>query len=40
MEGIRLPKKIYEWMPEGRTRKGRPKLTWAQGIAQTIRGQP
>ena len=32
-----LLKNIYEWMPKGRRKRGRPKLSWTQGIAQTIR---
>ena len=32
----RLPNKIYEWMPKGRRKNERPKLTWTQGIAQIM----
>jgi len=28
----RLPKEIMKWSPLGRTKRGRPKLTWAEGI--------
>ena len=30
-EGI-LPKKVMKWSPPGRRKRGRPKLTWAEGI--------
>jgi hypothetical protein len=29
-EGI-LPKKVMQWRPPGRTKRSRPKLTWAEG---------
>jgi hypothetical protein len=32
MEVGRLPKEIMKWRPLGRRRRGRPKLTWAEGI--------
>jgi hypothetical protein len=28
----RLPKGVLEWRPPGRRKRGRPKLTWAEGI--------
>jgi hypothetical protein len=28
----RLPKEVLEWRPSGRRKRGRPKLTWAEGI--------
>jgi hypothetical protein len=28
----RLPKEVMEWRPSGRRKRGRPKLTWAEGI--------
>ena len=31
MEEGRLPK-VLEWRPSGRRKRGRPKLTWAEGI--------
>jgi hypothetical protein len=31
MEEGRLPKKVMKWRPPGRKR-GRPKLTWVEGI--------
>jgi hypothetical protein len=31
-EGRRLPKKVMKWHPSGRRKRGRPKLTWAEGI--------
>jgi len=30
-EGI-LPKEVMKWSPLGRRKRGRPKLTWAEGI--------
>ena len=35
-EGI-LPKEVMKWHPPGRRKRGRPKLTWAEGI-QRIHG--
>jgi len=32
MEERRLPKEVMEWRPSGRRKRGRPKLTWAEGI--------
>jgi hypothetical protein len=28
----RLPKEVLKWRPSGRRKRGRPKLTWAEGI--------
>jgi hypothetical protein len=28
----RLPKEVMKWRPPGRRKRGRPKLTWAEGI--------
>ena len=28
----RLPKEVTKWRPPGRRKRGRPKLTWAEGI--------
>ena len=28
----RLPKEVMKWSPPGRGKRGRPKLTWAEGI--------
>jgi hypothetical protein len=33
MEEGRLPKEILIWRPSGRRKRGRPKLTWAEGIS-------
>ena len=30
--GRRLPKEVMKWRPPGRRKRGRPKLTWAEGI--------
>jgi hypothetical protein len=27
-----LPKGVLEWRPPGKRKRGRPKLTWAEGI--------
>ena len=32
MEEGRLPKEVMKWRPPGRGKRGRPKLTWAEGI--------
>jgi hypothetical protein len=32
MEEVRLPKGVLKWRPSGRRKRGRPKLTWAEGI--------
>jgi hypothetical protein len=32
MEEGRLPKEVMKWRPTGRRKRGRPKLTWAEGI--------
>ena len=32
MEERRLPKKVLKWRPSGRRKRGRPEITWAEGI--------
>jgi hypothetical protein len=32
MEEGRLPKEVTKWRPPGRRQRGRPKLSWAEGI--------
>jgi hypothetical protein len=32
MEEGRLPKQVMKWNPPGRRKRGRPKLTWMEGI--------
>jgi len=32
MEEGRLPKEVMKWRPPGRRKRGRPKLTLAEGI--------
>ena len=32
MEERRLPKEVMKWRPPGRRKRGRPKLTWVEGI--------
>jgi len=36
MEERRLPKEVMKWSPPGRRKRGRPKLTWAEGIGGMI----
>jgi hypothetical protein len=33
----RLPTKVFEWMTNGLRNRGRSKLTWTQGISQTMK---
>jgi hypothetical protein len=32
MEEGRLPKEVIKWHPPGRRKRGRPKITWSEGI--------
>ena len=32
MEEAILPKEVMKWGPAGKRKRGRPKLTWAEGI--------
>ena len=34
MEVRRLPKEVMKWRPSGRRKRGRPKLTWVEGIRE------
>ena len=34
MEEGRLPKEVMKWRPPRRRKRGRPKLTWAEGIRE------
>jgi len=36
MEEGRLPIEVMKWCPAGRTKRGRPKLTWAEGIRELM----
>jgi hypothetical protein len=36
MEEGRLPKEVMKWRPLGRSKRGRPKLTWAEGIKRLM----
>jgi len=36
MEERRLPKEVMKWSPSGRRNRGRPKLTWAEGIRRRM----
>lgn len=40
MEETRWPKKVWQWTPQGRRRRGRPVKTWSEGVqdAMTARG--
>ena len=29
-----MPKEVTKWRPSGRRKRGRPKLTWAEGIRE------
>ena len=35
----RLPKQAMKWNPPGRRKRGRPKLTWAEGIRGLLGGK-
>ncbi|PSN56542.1 hypothetical protein C0J52_14741 [Blattella germanica] len=37
MREYRLPMKICEWQPMGRRKRGRPNITWTEGILKTMR---
>ena len=39
MEDERLPKEVMKWSPPGRRKRGRPKLTWAEGIRGLVWGK-
>jgi hypothetical protein len=39
MEEGRLPKEVIKWHPPGRRKRGRPKLTWAEGIRGLMGGK-
>jgi len=32
MEEGRLPKEVMKWSPPGKRKRGRPKLTWTEGV--------
>jgi hypothetical protein len=36
MEEGRLPKQVMKWSPPGRRKRGRPKLTWVEGIRELM----
>jgi hypothetical protein len=38
MEEGRLPKEVMKWRPPERRKRGRPKLTWAEGIRGLMGG--
>ncbi|PSN47106.1 hypothetical protein C0J52_16009 [Blattella germanica] len=37
MREDRLPKNIFEWQPMARRKRGRPNITWTEGILKTMR---
>ena len=37
MHQERLPKRILEWCPPGRRRKGRPRNSWMHGVTTGMR---
>jgi len=39
MEKGRLTKQAMKWYPPGRRKRGRPKLTWAEGIRGMMGGK-
>ena len=39
MDEGRLPKEVMKWRPPGRRKRGRPKLSWAEGIRGMMRGK-
>jgi hypothetical protein len=39
MEEGRLPKEVLKWRPSGRRKRGRSKLTWAEGIRGMMEGK-
>ena len=39
MEERRLPKEVMKWRPPGRRKRGRLKLTWAEGIRGLMGGE-
>jgi len=36
MEEGRSPKEVMKWSPPGRRKRGRPKLSWAEGIIELM----
>jgi hypothetical protein len=36
MEERRLPKQVMKWNPLGKRKRGRPKLTWMEGIRRLM----
>jgi hypothetical protein len=39
MEEGRPPKQVMKWNPPGRRKRGRPKLTWMEGIRGLMGGK-
>ncbi|PSN56969.1 hypothetical protein C0J52_10869 [Blattella germanica] len=38
MREDRLPNKIFEWQPMGRRKRGRPNITWTEGMTMREKG--
>ncbi|XP_045477899.1 uncharacterized protein LOC123683046 [Harmonia axyridis] len=36
MDEQRLPKKVFEWVPAQRRKRGRPKKTWNEGVIKAM----
>ncbi|CAG9833888.1 unnamed protein product [Diabrotica balteata] len=36
IEDTRLPKKIMQWVPPNRKKRGRPKKTWKEGVTKAM----
>ena len=39
MEDSRWPKKIYQWTPHGRRRRGRPQQSWRNQVTDFMRSR-
>ena len=39
MEGSHWPKKIYQWTPHSRRRRGRPQQSWKNQVMDFLRSQ-
>ena len=37
MDDTRWPKRIFQWTPPGKNKRGRPRRSWNEGIRQTMR---
>ena len=39
MEDSRLPKKIYQWTPHGRRKRGRPQQSWKNQVTDFVKSR-